>query len=228
MKMQGERLIAATQRDVWNALNNPDVLKQCVPGCEEMQKLSDTEFTAKVRAKVGPVSLIMTGDVQLSDLNPPVSYRITGQGKGGAAGFAKGGADISLKDQGGSTLIVYNVDAQVGGKLAQIGNRLIDSTARKMADDFFSRFVAIVESAGRPAAAAPAGGSPEPLAHPVPPPSASASVSAAAAKDAKLARDSAAGAELPDEPGNQSGHLVLWLILAAVALAVVYYLFFRR
>jgi len=106
MKMQGERLIAATQRDVWNALNNPDVLKQCVPGCEEMQKLSDTEFTAKVRAKVGPVSLIMTGDVQLSDLNPPVSYRITGQGKGGAAGFAKGGADISLKDQGGSTPIV--------------------------------------------------------------------------------------------------------------------------
>ena len=124
MKMQGERLIRATRQDVWNALNDPDVLRQCIPGCEEMQKVSDTAFAAKVRAKVGPVSLSMTGDVQLSDLNPPVSYRIAGQGKGGAAGFAKGGADISLKDQAGSTVIVYDVDAQVGGKLAQIGNRL--------------------------------------------------------------------------------------------------------
>src|SRR5262245_39342201 len=165
MKMQGERLIQASQQDVWNALNDPAVLKQCIPGCEEMQKLSDTQFTARVKAKVGPVGLTMTGDVQLSDLEPPVSYRITGQGKGGAAGFAKGGAAISLKDQGGATLIVYDVDAQVGGKLAQIGNRLIDSTARKMADDFFSRFVAIVEGAAP--VAAHAGGSPEPVARPV-------------------------------------------------------------
>lgn len=214
MKMQGERLIAATQRDVWNALNNPDVLKQCIPGCEEMQKLSDTEFTAKVRAKVGPVSLTMTGDVQLSDLNPPVSYRITGQGKGGAAGFARGGADISLKDQGGSTLIVYNVDAQVGGKLAQIGNRLIDSTARKMADDFFSRFVAIVESGEKAKAELP--------------PDGSAPVAPAATERAERARQDTGVDELSDIPTNQSGHLVLWLILAAVALAIIYYLFFRN
>ena len=209
MKMQGERLIRATRQDVWNALNDPDVLRQCIPGCEEMQKVSDTAFAAKVRAKVGPVSLSMTGDVQLSDLNPPVSYRIAGQGKGGAAGFARGGADISLKDQAGSTVIVYDVDAQVGGKLAQIGNRLIDSTARKMADDFFSRFVAIVESGGKAAADGHPGSSPEPPGRPEPLPSASAD------------------SDVTHEPANQSGHLVLWLILAAVALAIVYYLFFK-
>jgi uncharacterized protein len=213
MKMQGERLIQAPQQDVWKALNDPVVLKQCFPGCEEMQKVSDNDFSARVKAKVGPVSLTMTGDVHLSDLNPPVSYRITGQGKGGAAGFARGGADIRLEDKGGATLIAYDVDAQVGGKLAQIGNRLIDSTARKMADDFFSRFVAIVESGERGRAGlAPDGG---------------ATVAAAAAGRAEQARQDAVD-ELSDIPTNQSGHLVLWLILAAVALAIIYYLFFRN
>ncbi|MET0482753.1 MAG: carbon monoxide dehydrogenase subunit G [Aestuariivirgaceae bacterium] len=229
MKMQGEKLIQAPQQDVWKALNDPDVLKQCIPGCEEMRKVSDHGFSARVKAKVGPVSLTMTGDVQLSDLNPPVSYRITGQGKGGAAGFAKGDADIRLADQGGATLISYDVDAQVGGKLAQIGNRLIDSTARKMADDFFSRFVAIVESGEKAGAspAIPSGGSPEPLASPIPPSHASASIAMTAARDAERARRDAQDDE-PSEPTNQSGHLVLWLILIAVALAVIYYLFFRN
>ncbi len=213
MKMQGERLIQAPQQDVWKALNDPVVLKQCIPGCEEMQKVSDTDFSAKVRAKVGPVSLTMTGDVHLSDLNPPVSYRITGQGKGGAAGFARGGAAIRLEDKGGATLIAYDVDAQVGGKLAQIGNRLIDSTARKMADDFFSRFVAIVESGEN----ARGGLSPD----------GSAPVAAAAARGLERSREDV-GDELSDIPTNQSGHLVLWLILAAVALAIIYYLFFRN
>jgi carbon monoxide dehydrogenase subunit G len=228
MKMQGERLIQAPRQDVWAALNDPSVLRQCIPGCEEMQKASDTDFSARVKAKVGPVSLTMTGDVHLSDLNPPVSYRITGQGRGGAAGFAKGGADIRLEDKGGATLIAYDVDAQVGGKLAQIGNRLIDSTARKMADDFFSRFVAIVEHGEGVSASVPlhAGGSPEPMARPVPPPNVSASITAAAAQDAARARQNAREGST-DEPTNQSGHLVLWLILAAVALAIVYYLFFR-
>jgi carbon monoxide dehydrogenase subunit G len=228
MKMQGERLIQATQQDVWTALNDPSVLRQCIPGCEEMQKVSDTDFSARVKAKVGPVSLNMTGDVHLSDLNPPVSYRITGQGRGGAAGFAKGGADIRLENKGGATLIAYDVDAQVGGKLAQIGNRLIDSTARKMADDFFSRFVAIVERGETTGAAPPPihSDSPEPLARPVPPPNASASITAAAAQDSERARQSARDNRLV-EPSNQSGHLVLWLIFAAVALAIIYYLFFR-
>jgi uncharacterized protein len=229
MKMQGERLIQAPQQDVWKALNDPDVLKQCIPGCEEMQKVSDHQFSAKVKAKVGPVSLTMTGDVQLSDLNPPVSYRITGQGKGGAAGFAKGGADIRLDNKGAATLITYDVDAQVGGKLAQIGNRLIDSTARKMADDFFSRFVAIVESGEKGSASSSISphGSPEPLASPIPPSNASASIATTAARDAERARRNAQDDE-PSEPTNQSGHLVLWLILIAVALAVIYYLFFRN
>ena len=146
MKMQGERLIRAAREDVWAALNDPEVLKQCIPGCEEIQKTTDTDFVARVKAKVGPVSLTMSGNVHLSDLEPPARYRISGQGKGGAAGFAKGGADIRLDEQDGGTLIAYDVDAQVGGKLAQIGNRLINSTARKMADDFFTRFVSIVES----------------------------------------------------------------------------------
>jgi uncharacterized protein len=229
MKMQGERLIQAPQQDVWKALNDPVVFRQCIPGCEEMQKVSDNDFSAKVRAKVGPVSLTMTGDVHLSDLNPPVSYRITGQGKGGAAGFARGGADIRLEDKGGATLIAYDVDAQVGGKLAQIGNRLIDSTARKMADDFFSRFVAIVERAETTATGSSphATGSPEPLAKPVPPPNASTSITATATRDAERARRNSQD-EAPSELTNQSGHLVLWLILAAVALAIIYYLFFRN
>ena len=213
MKMQGERLIQAPQQDVWKALNDPVVLKQCIPGCEEMQKVSDTDFSAKVRAKVGPVSLTMMGDVHLSDLNPPVSYRITGQGKGGAAGFARGGAAIRLEDKGGATLIAYDVDAQVGGKLAQIGNRLIDSTARKMADDFFSRFVAIVESGENARGGLP--------------PDGSAPVAAAAARGLEQSREDV-GDELSDIPTNQSGHMVLWLILAAVALAIIYYLFFRN
>jgi carbon monoxide dehydrogenase subunit G len=214
MKMQGERLIQAPQQDVWMALNDPLVLKQCIPGCEEMKKVSDNDFSATVKAKVGPVSLTMTGDVHLSDLNPPVSYRITGQGKGGAAGFARGAADIRLEDKGGATLIAYDVDAQVGGKLAQIGNRLIDSTARKMADDFFSRFVAIVESGEKAKAELP--------------PDGSAPVAPAAAERGERARQDTGVDELSDIPTNQSGHLVLWLILAAVALAIIYYLFFRN
>src|SRR5262245_1421193 len=213
MKMQGEKLIQAPQQDVWRALNDPVVLKQCIPGCEEMQKLSDNDFSAKVKAKVGPVSLAMTGDVHLSDLNPPVSYRITGQGKGGAAGFAKGGANIRLEAKGGATLITYDVDAQVGGKLAQIGNRLIDSTARKMADDFFSRFVAIVESGEKASGELSAGGS--------------APIAAAATRNPERPRPDA-GDDEADMPTNQGGHLVLWLILAAVALAIIYYLFFRN
>jgi carbon monoxide dehydrogenase subunit G len=119
------------------ALNDPEVLKLCIPGCEELDKTSDTGFAAKVRAKVGPVSARFAGAVTLSELNPPESYTISGEGKGGAAGFAKGGAKVHLAEDGGATTLSYEVDAQVGGKLAQIGSRLISGTAKKMADDFF-------------------------------------------------------------------------------------------
>jgi len=145
MKMTGEEIIAAPRRVVWDALNDPEVLKQCITGCEEIKKKSDTEFEAKVTAKVGPVKASFMGAVKLSKLNPPRSYVISGEGKGGVAGFAKGGATVQLSDTAdGQTKLSYDVDAQVGGKLAQIGSRLIDSTAKKMAADFFKKFNKVV------------------------------------------------------------------------------------
>ncbi len=145
MKMTGEEIIAAPRRVVWDALNDPEVLKQSITGCEEIKKKSDTEFEAKVTAKVGPVKASFLGAVKLSKLNPPRSFVISGEGKGGVAGFAKGGATVQLSDTAdGQTKLSYDVDAQVGGKLAQIGSRLIDSTAKKMAADFFKKFNNIV------------------------------------------------------------------------------------
>lgn len=145
MKMTGEEVIAAPRQVVWDALNDPEILKQSITGCQEVKKKSDTEFEAKVVARVGPVKASFVGDVKLSKLNAPRSYVISGEGKGGVAGFAKGGATVRLSDTGDSaTKLSYDVDAQVGGKLAQIGSRLIDSTAKKMAADFFKKFNKIV------------------------------------------------------------------------------------
>lgn len=141
MEMTGERRIPAPREAVWARLNDPETLKECIPGCQSVEKLSDTEFTAKVRAKVGPVSASFSGKVTLSDLDPPHGYTITGEGTGGVAGFAKGGAKVTLDEDGAETILRYGVEGQVGGKLAQVGSRLIDGVARKMADDFFSRFV---------------------------------------------------------------------------------------
>ncbi len=146
MKMNGEELIPASRERVWAALNDPEVLKAAIPGCESITKTSPTAFEATVVAKVGPVKAKFGGDVTLSKLNPPESYVISGQGKGGAAGFAKGGASVNLAEAEGGTLLSYTVDAQVGGKLAQIGSRLIDSSARKMAGDFFKRFAKLAAS----------------------------------------------------------------------------------
>ena len=148
MDMTGEYRIPASRDRVWAALNDPDVLKQAIPGCEELKRVSDDELEATVRAKIGPVSARFAGKVTLSDLNPPESYRISGEGKGGAAGFAKGGANVNLEDEGESTLLRYTAQAEVGGKLAQIGSRLVQGSAKKMADDFFGRFAAIVSGEG--------------------------------------------------------------------------------
>ncbi|MFQ5774416.1 MAG: carbon monoxide dehydrogenase subunit G [Kiloniellaceae bacterium] len=157
MQMSGQHRIEAPREAVWAALNDPEVLKQAIPGCEEIEKISDTEFAAKVKAKVGPVSAKFSGTVTLSDLDPPNGYTISGEGKGGTAGFAKGGAKVRLEEDGGATVLHYDVEARVGGKLAQIGSRLIDGTAKKMADDFFGTFSEVV-SGPTPAAveAAPA------------------------------------------------------------------------
>lgn len=141
MEMHGELRIPAPRAAVWEKLNDPETLKSCIPGCETVDKVSDTEFTAKVVARVGPVKASFSGKVTLTDLVPPQSYTITGEGTGGVAGFAKGSAKVSLDDAGAETVLRYGVQAQVGGKLAQIGSRLIDATSRKMADDFFNRFV---------------------------------------------------------------------------------------
>jgi carbon monoxide dehydrogenase subunit G len=165
MDMNGEYQIAASRQRVWEALNDPGVLRQCIPGCEEIVKQSDVEWTAKVTAKVGPVKAKFAGKVTLSDLDPPNGYTITGEGTGGAAGFAKGGAAVKLIDQGDGTLLSYTVKAQVGGKLAQVGSRLIDGVSRKLADEFFACFAAMLSApAGAEAAASPAAPSPAPAA----------------------------------------------------------------
>ena len=155
MEMTGEYKIPAPREAVWQALNDPDVLKQCIPGCDEIEKTSDTEFAAKVTAKVGPVKAKFNGAVTLSDIDPPNGYTISGEGTGGAAGFAKGGAEVKLQEDGADTLLSYSVNATVGGKLAQIGSRLIDSTAKKMANEFFGKFAEVVGGPAEPEAETP-------------------------------------------------------------------------
>lgn len=140
MEMTGEYRIPAPQQAVWDALNDPDILRQSIPGAESVEKVSDNEFAAVAKAKVGPVSARFKGKVTLSDINPPHGYTISGEGNGGAAGFAKGSAIVKLVSEGDGTRLSYQVNATVGGKLAQIGQRFIDSTAAKMADEFFSNF----------------------------------------------------------------------------------------
>ena len=150
MDMSGEYVIPAPRETVWKALNDPEILRQCIPGCEEVEKTAEDAFTAKVTAKVGPVRAKFSGKVTLSEIDPPNGYRISGEGTGGAVGFAKGGAKVSLSDVPEGTRLNYTVDATVGGKLAQIGSRLIDSTARKMANEFFSKFAEVVGQPSQP------------------------------------------------------------------------------
>lgn len=147
MDMIGETALEASRDNVWAALNDPAVLKEAIPGCEALEKVSDNEFTATVVAKVGPIKAKFNGRVTLSDIVAPVSYTIRGEGQGGIAGFAKGGAEVALDEiDAGRTLLRYNVKAQVGGKIAQLGARLIDSTAKKLSGQFFERLGAIVEA----------------------------------------------------------------------------------
>jgi uncharacterized protein len=140
MTMTGDAVLPAERQRVWAALNDPAVLKACIPGCQELDKVSDTEFQATVKAAVGPVKATFKGRVQLLDLDPPNGYRIAGEGQGGVAGFAKGGATVRLEDADGGTRMTYDVEAQIGGKLAQLGGRLINGVAKKYADEFFANF----------------------------------------------------------------------------------------
>lgn len=140
MEQAGEYRIAASREQVWAALNDPEVLGACITGCQDVQKIDDTHFEVKVKAKVGPVNATFNAELALEDLNPPVSYTISGNVKGGPAGFGKGGASVALAEDGAETVLTYQVKGSVGGKLAQVGSRLVDGAARKMADEFFAAF----------------------------------------------------------------------------------------
>jgi len=207
MEMTGEYKIPAPRQKVWEALNDPEVLKTCIPGCQELNKESNTELTATVKSKVGPVSATFKGKVTLSDIDAPNGYKIFGEGTGGVAGFAKGGAEVKLADDGDGTLLTYEATGQVGGKLAQIGSRLIDSTAKKMANEFFGKFAEIVAADNAPAAAAaPAAAEPE----------AAPAAAAPAAAPAAAATPSA-------PPAKASGGIspVVWVGGLIVAVVVV-------
>jgi len=154
MDMSGERRITAPREKVWAALNDPLVLKASIPGCDTLEKLSETELKATASIKIGPIAAKFAGKVQLLDLDPPNGYRIEGEGQGGVAGFAKGGASVRLAQDGADTILSYDVKANVGGKIAQLGARLIDATAKQMADAFFDRFAATVGAAAASADAA--------------------------------------------------------------------------
>ncbi|MEZ5933794.1 MAG: carbon monoxide dehydrogenase subunit G [Alphaproteobacteria bacterium] len=209
MDMTGEYRIAAPRDKVWEGLNDPETLRASIPGCKSLEKTGDNSFTAEVVAKVGPVKATFGGDVTLSNMNPPESYTISGEGKGGAAGFAKGGADVKLADDGeGGTILTYTAKADIGGKLAQLGSRLIDGTSKKMADEFFSNFRDQMAPAKEPETA-PAAAAPQPGAAPSP----AASASPAPAR-------SSAGASREAEEGL-GGLLQNKFVLVGIALVVL-------
>lgn len=164
MEMTGEQIIALPQADVWRGLNDPEILKQSIPGCDSVERVSDTEYKVAMTAAVGPVKAKFAGKMTLSDLNPPNSYSIAFEGSGGAAGFAKGSAAVTLAPEGSGTKLSYTAKANIGGKLAQVGARLIDGVAKKQAEDFFNRFNAVMAPAAAPeatSAASPARGAPK-------------------------------------------------------------------
>jgi len=151
MTMQGEVTLPAGREAVWAALNDPMVLKASIPGCQELEKVSDTEFQATAKISIGPVKATFKGGVTLTDLAPPDSYTISGEGQGGVAGWAKGAAKVRLEDAEGGTRLIYDVEANVGGKIAQLGGRLVNGVAKKYADEFFANFARILSPAETPA-----------------------------------------------------------------------------
>ena len=163
MELIGQQLIAAPIDRTWVALNDPGTLKECIAGCDSIDKVSDNEYTVSMAVRIGPVNAKFKGKLKLENLQPPTSYTIVFEGQGGVAGFGKGSADVKLTPQDGGTLLDYAARAQVGGKIAQIGSRLVDAAAKKMADDFFAAFNAKVAGAG-PAAEPPATDGPAPAA----------------------------------------------------------------
>lgn len=199
MKMSGSRQIQAPQADVWAKLNDVDVLKRSIPGCESLEKVGENDLKSTVAVKIGPMNVRFSGAVTLSDLNPPTSYRISGKGQGGAAGFASGGANVQLEPKDGGTLLTYDVDATVGGKIAQLGARLIDATAASLANQFFDRFAAEVVPAA-PATAA------------------EVTTSGASPATEAIRRD----VTMPAKAAN-AGYTWVWWLVGALGVLAVYY-----
>lgn len=169
MQLTGTERIQAPRAAVWQALNDPEILKNCIPGCESIELVSPTEMKARVGLRLGPIKASFAGKVTLSEIDPPNGYTISGEGSGGPAGGAKGSAKVTLTEDQGATLLDYSVESQVSGKIAQLGARLIDATAQKLAGDFFGRFGALVGAPAPQAAAvaqSPTGAAPEPAAAP--------------------------------------------------------------
>ena len=217
MDMTGEQRIPAPKPVVWEALLDPEVLKACIAGCEKVTKTSDTDYTADVVARVGPVKAKFTGAVTLTDVDPPNGCTISGEGKGGPAGFAKGSAKVALADAPeGGTLLTYTVAANVGGKLAQIGSRLIDGVARKMADDFFSTFNQIVTHR----APAPGAAAPQPAAAPSEPAAAAPEPSVAPSPEPTPA-STTAPPPLSPSTAARSGGLPTWVWVGGLIVIVV-------
>jgi carbon monoxide dehydrogenase subunit G len=213
MEMTGEYKIPAPREKVWDALNDPEILAKCIPGCQELNKDSEVELSATVKSKVGPVSATFKGKVTLSEIDPPNGYRISGEGSGGVAGFAKGGAEVKLSEDGDGTVLTYVADAQVGGKLAQIGSRLIDSTAKKMANEFFGKFA---EEVGGPVADAPAASdAPAAEAAAAPEPAAAASPDPAAEPAAPASQSSGGGISPAVWVGGLIAVVVVVLLIVA-------------
>ena len=215
MEIAGEYRIAASKQTVWEGLNDPEILRASIPGCESIERHSDTSLSAVVKIKMGPVRATFRGKVTLSDLDPPNSYTISGEGEGGVAGFGRGSARVSLADAEGGTLLTYAADAVIGGKLAQIGSRLVDSATRKLSKDFFEKFAKEVEAAAlaTPSSPAPAE-APEPATAPAP----AAPVTSPAPEEAS---DAAAGPAGAPKPAALSGTAELTAGLVAIALAVL-------
>ena len=209
MEIAGEYRIAASKQTVWEGLNDPEILRASIPGCESIERHSDTSLSAVVKIKMGPVRATFRGKVTLSDLDPPNSYTISGEGEGGVAGFGRGSARVSLADAEGGTLLTYAADAVIGGKLAQIGSRLVDSATRKLSKDFFEKFAKEVEAAAlvTPSSPAPAE-APKPAADPATASEPAAPVTSPAPGDAS-------------KPAALSGMAELSAGLVAVALAVL-------
>jgi carbon monoxide dehydrogenase subunit G len=213
MEMSGEYRIKASREQVWAALNDPEILKASIPGCDSLEQSGENDFSAQVTAKVGPVKAKFKGEVQLSDIDPPNGYTISGEGKGGAAGFAKGGAEVQLEEDGDETVLTYRVKANVGGKMAQLGARLIDGTAKKLSDEFFMKFSELAQNLEVEAAPATFSDETMPAQEPE------------IAAEALGARPESGGEQIDSEPPAKGGIPIwAWILGVVVVIAIVQWL----